>query len=206
VIELLRSTGTHGDPRVVHRLDAETSGVLLIARGIDSQRALVRQFAERQVEKAYLAIVRGRPAAERGVIDRPIAVDLQHPDRMRIGGRGSKAAMTEWELLESWAGLSLLRCRPRTGRTHQIRVHLAHAGTPLAVDALYGSGEGLWLSQLKPGYHASRRHEEHPLIARLTLHAGSLRFVHPADGRQVHVEAEPPKDFRATLNQLRKLG
>ncbi len=206
VMGLLRRDAARGDPRVVHRLDAETSGVLLIALGIEAQRALVRQFAGRGVEKTYLAIVRGRPGAERGVIDRPIGVDVQRPDRMRIGGRGSKAAVTEWELLESWAGLSLLRCRPRTGRTHQIRVHLAHAGMPLAVDALYGSGEGLWLSRLKADYYASRRHEEHALIGRLTLHAASLRFAHPADGREVFAEAPPPKDFRATLNQLRKLA
>jgi RluA family pseudouridine synthase len=205
VIELLRGARADEDLRVVHRLDADTSGVMLLACGLHAQRELVRMFAHRLVEKSYLAIVSGRPEQPRGTIDRPIAADARRPERMRVSRRG-KPALTDWEWLESWAGFSLLRCRPRTGRRHQIRVHLAGINLPLAVDPLYGAGEGIWLSRVKPNYRPSRQHREYPLISRLTLHAESLRLLHPATGRQMEFSAPLPKDFRATVSQLRKLA
>ncbi len=104
------------------------------------------------------------------------------------------------------AGTTLLECRPLTGRRHQIRVHLAAAGHPLTVDPLYGGGQSVLLSHYKPGYRPSRRHDERPLINRLTLHAARLTIEHPRSGERMTFEAPLPKDLRATINQLARLA
>ncbi len=202
LIQILTGPGGYPDLRLVHRIDADTSGVLLLAKGVESQRTLTRMFTERKIAKEYLAIVVGRPSEAKGRIDAPIGPDLKHSDRMCVRKRG-RASVTEWELLESWVGYSLLRCRPETGRTHQIRVHLAYAEMPLAVDPLYGSREGIFLSRVKPGYRRSRKHAEYPLIGRLTLHAEALSLEHPRTGESLRFTAEPAKDFRAAMRQLR---
>jgi len=191
--------------RVVHRLDRDTSGVLVLAKTADAQRALCRQFDERAVEKYYLAIVRGEPAEDGGLIDAPMAAHPGRGQRMVVRASG-KAAQTEWQVVERWCGLALLRCRPLTDRQHQIRVHLKHAGMPLLVDELYGSASAFYLSSVKPDYRPSAHHPEWPLIDRLTLHAESVTFTHPSRHERLTLMADLPKDFRATLNQLRKLG
>jgi len=190
--------------RVVHRLDRDTSGVLVLARTADAQRALCGQFDERTVEKYYLAIVRGEPAKDGGLIDAPLAAHPAGDQRMVVRASG-KAARTEWRVVERWGGLALLRCRPLTGRQHQIRVHLSRAGMPLLVDELYGSAAEFYLSSVKRGYRPSTRHPERPLIGRLTLHAESVTFTHPSRPDRLTLTADPPKDFRATINQLRRL-
>ena len=205
LVELLRVTEFGPEIRLVHRIDVETSGVVVLARTLGAQRALVRAFARREVDKEYWAIIEGRPGTDRGAIDAPIGVHPRRKERMRVW-KGGRAAVTEWELLESWLGYSLLRCRPRTGRRHQIRVHLAHAGMTLAVDPLYGGGAGVYLSRLKPDYKPSKTHPEYPLIGRLSLHARAVRLRHPGTGEMIEVTAEPPKDFRAVINQLRRLA
>ncbi len=192
------------DLRIVHRLDRDTSGVLLLARTADSHRALCTQFDERTVDKDYLAIVCGEPPDNRGMIDLRIRPHPAGDPRMVVSANG-KRAMTGWSVVERFGVASLLRCRLLTGRQHQIRVHLSHIGLPLLVDELYGSAVAFLLSSVKPGYRPSGRHEERPLIARLTLHAESLEFAHPTRGDRVKVTADLPKDFRVTLAQLRKL-
>ncbi len=191
--------------RVVHRLDRETSGVLLLARTLAAQRVLSRQFRERTVEKTYLAIVRGYVDEPQGLIDVPIAPHPRDSTRMRVAGRKGRPSQTQWQVLEQWPGFALLRIRPRTGRQHQIRVHLAHRGWPLLVDGVYGGATEFMLSAVKPGYRPSGRHAERPLIARLTLHAESIAFDHPRSGERQTVTAPVPKDFGAVLAQLRKL-
>jgi RluA family pseudouridine synthase len=195
------------DPRVrvVHRLDKDTTGVLLFALNRAAQQFISHQFQNNTVAKEYLALVRGRPQETEGVIDAPLGPHPASPKRMAVLKHGGRPARTEWRLEESFRGFSLIRCFPKTGKTHQIRVHLAHAGMPLAIDPLYSSGEAIFLSQFKRGYNPSREREERPLINRLTLHAERLAFDHP-DGRgeRVSLLGELPRDFRAVLNQLRR--
>jgi 23S rRNA pseudouridine955/2504/2580 synthase/23S rRNA pseudouridine1911/1915/1917 synthase len=192
--------------RVVHRLDKDTSGVLLMAKNVAAQRALCAQFLKGEVAKEYLAIVYGRPAAYEGTIDAPIGRHPSSPRQMAIVKTG-RPSVTQWRLEKRLGPFSLVRCFPKTGRTHQIRVHMKSIGLPLAVDPLYndrrGGEPGIFLSHLKPDYR-SGRHEERPLIGRLTLHAQKLAFKHP-DGRLIDLECPPPKDFCAAVMQLGKL-
>lgn len=189
--------------RVAHRLDCDTSGVVVFARTIEAQRSLSEQFAAGRVEKVYLALVTGYVAGD-GEVDMPIAPT--RTERMRTARPGGgKDSITRYRVLERLPGDTLLECRPTTGRTHQIRVHLAAIGHPLTVDPLYGGGIAVLLSRYKSGYVPSGRKEERPLIDRLTLHAAAISFDHPADGRRICYESPLPKDFAATLKQLRKL-
>ena len=200
----LPSTGD-ADPRVrvVHRLDKETSGVLLFALNRAAQQHLSHQFQNNTIAKEYLALVRGRPGDTSGVIDAPLAPHPTSPRRMAVVKRGGRPARTEWRVEETFRGFALLRCFPKTGKTHQIRVHLLHIGLPLAIDPLYGSREPIFLSDFKRGYRPTRGGDERPLIDRLTLHAERLAFVAP-DGTPTEIIAPLPKDFRAVLNQLRR--
>lgn len=201
--------------RIVHRIDRDASGVVVYARTAEAQRALVRQFAARQVDKLYYALVSGyvqkpvRPADQTalefdGEINRPLRFDKRRA-RMEARGHG-KPALTRYRIVQRLPGNTWLECRPVTGRTHQIRVHLAAIGHPLSVDPLYGGGEQILLSFYKRGYRASARHAERPLIARLTLHSARIAFVHPQTKQTVAYEAPLPKDLRATLNQLGRLA
>ncbi len=193
-----------GEPlRVAHRLDRETSGVVVFARTADAQRALSEQFAAGRVEKVYLALVTGY-VADDGEIDIPIA--STRSERMRAARPGGgKDSVTRYRVLERLPGNTLLECRPTTGRTHQIRVHLAEIGHPLSVDPLYGGGSSILLSQYKSGYVPSGRKEERPLIDRLTLHAAAISFDHPGTGQRVRYESPLPKDFAVALKQLGRL-
>jgi 23S rRNA pseudouridine955/2504/2580 synthase/23S rRNA pseudouridine1911/1915/1917 synthase len=181
--------------------------VLLLAKTIDAQRHLSHQFQLNAVRKQYLALVVGRPESDEGEIDAPLASHPTSRLHMAVSKHG-RPARTAWKVEELFAGYTLLRCFPRTGKTHQIRVHLRHIGLPLAVDPLYnrqqhGQLPGILLSSFKRGYRPARGREERPLIDRLTLHAQSLSFAHP-DGRTVTAEAPLPRDMRAVLAQLRK--
>jgi 23S rRNA pseudouridine955/2504/2580 synthase/23S rRNA pseudouridine1911/1915/1917 synthase len=198
------------DPRlrVVHRLDKDTTGVLLFARRLEAQRHVSHQFQNNLVEKEYLALVVGRPNEGEGEIDAPIAPHPASRERMTVVKRGGRPAWTLWKVEESFRGFTLLRLFPKTGKTHQIRVHLRHIGVPLIIDPFYnppapGSPIGFFLSGFKRDYRAKRGEDERPLIARLALHAHRLRWRGLED-RVLALEAPLPKDFRATLNMLRK--
>ena len=198
------------DPRirVVHRLDKDTTGVLLFAKDIEAQRHLSHQFQNNVIRKEYLALVNGRPNGDEGEIDAAIGVDRSRPDRMRVDKKG-RPARTLWKVEETFRGVTLLRCFPKTGKTHQIRVHLLSIGHPLAIDLLYGpppeEGQepGLMLSRFKKRYRLGKFQEERPLMSRLTLHAERIGFDHPEKG-PVEIVCPLPKDFRSTLNMLRK--
>ncbi len=198
------------DPRlrIVHRLDKETSGVLLLAKDIAAQRDISTQFQNNLVKKEYLAIVAGRPPGQIGTIDGPLAPHPTRRDRMAITKHG-RPAITKWQVEWASRGFALIRCFPQTGKTHQIRVHLQSIGLPLAIDPLYNpayrpDSPGIMLSLLKRDYRPSAYREERPLINRLTLHAERLSFTHP-NGSSMDLICPPPKDFRAAMSQLRKL-
>jgi 23S rRNA pseudouridine955/2504/2580 synthase/23S rRNA pseudouridine1911/1915/1917 synthase len=201
----LPCTGTE-DPRlrVVHRLDKDTSGALLFAKSKDAQRHLSHQFQNNLVQKEYVALVAGRPVESEGEIDAPLARHPTSPQRMAVVKRGGRPARTLWKVEDLFRSYALLRVFPKTGKTHQIRVHLAHIGLPLAVDPLYhpDTTDGIFLSSFKRGYRRTSQ-PERPLIDRLTLHAAKLRFVDRAD-QPMEIEAPLPKDLRAALNMLRK--
>lgn len=190
---------------VVHRLDRDTSGVMVFARNAESHAELSRQFEAREVEKVYLALVSGRIAPSEGTIDKPIGPHPSGDGRMIVAPRG-KSAVTHYKTLRLFRSWSWLELRIETGRTHQIRVHLAALGYPLAVDPLYGKEEGIYLSSFKKDYRPSKNREEQPLIERVPLHAAGLRFTHPVSGEALHVEAPLPKDLNAVLRQLERWG
>ncbi len=209
VIEMLsRQTGLPwtgtADPRlrVVHRLDKDTSGVLLFAKHLPAQRHVSEQFQNNTVQKEYLALVYGKPQTEEGVIDAPIAVHPTVKTRMCVTPHGRRA-VTAWKVEQCFRIGTLLRCFPKTGKTHQIRVHLASINLPLWIDLIYGYHVPIYLSKIKKDYRKSG-HEERPLISRLTLHAHRLTFT-TMDGTPTTIEAPLPKDMRAVIKQLGKL-
>lgn len=194
-------------PRVVHRLDKDTSGVLLVAKTLEAERRLRTAFEEGQVHKTYLALVEGEHPLEDGeeeVIDLPVGPDERRSGRMRVLEDKGRPARTRIGVEERFRGFTLLRCEPLTGRTHQIRVHLAAVGFPLAVDAYYGRRKALALSEIKRDYRPKRGRGEAPLVERHTLHARALEFP-LADGRMQCVESPIPKDLERALKQLRKV-
>lgn len=187
-----------------HRLDKDTSGVLLCTNNEAATRSLASQFEKHTVEKVYLAITHGSPRAQSGEIDAPIAPDRLVLGKMRVTPNG-KQSLSRYRVLKRYRGYCLLEVRPATGRTHQIRVHLAHIGCPIVADGLYGTPNGLFLSSFKRGYQASGQREK-PLMARLALHAASLSFDHPSSGERMTISSPLPKDFVITTKQLDKFA
>jgi 23S rRNA pseudouridine1911/1915/1917 synthase len=176
-------------PGIVHRLDKETSGLLVVAKNDAAHRALADQFASRTLKKEYLALVSGVPKAAAGTIDRSIARHPVHRHRMTTG-EGGRPSRTEWAVEKKFGErAALVRCRIHTGRTHQIRVHLKSLGHPLLGDATYG-----WKQDPKL-----------PVPPRVMLHAEHLVFTHPVTGKIMDLTAPLPKDFKQTLTALRKL-
>ncbi len=199
-------------PRLLHRLDKDTTGVVLVAKSLEAERVLREAFEQGTVDKHYLALVEGDYPLGDGqseVIDLPIGPDERRSGRMRVDRKEGKSAQTRVMVARRFRGYTLLDCQPLTGRTHQIRVHLAELGFPLAVDPAYGRRRALSLSEFKRDYRRKRGALEHPLIERLTLHASSIDFPDPdpawsAAGRRIRVEAPLPRDFARLLKQMEK--
>ncbi|HEY1067583.1 MAG TPA: RluA family pseudouridine synthase [Pirellulales bacterium] len=156
----------HSTACVVHRLDRDTSGLMAMALDADAQRELNRQFAERLAEKRYIAIVLGEPQEESGLIDLPMRKDFERPPRHMIDPQFGKPAQTAWRVLERQGNRTRLELRPLTGRSHQLRLHLASLGWPILGDNLYATPDALAASP------------------RLLLHAEELTLFHPDDGRR----------------------
>ena len=170
-------------PGLAHRLDRDTTGLLMVAKTEQALESLRDQLRERSIEKRYLTIVAGIPDPEAGLIDAPLGRDPADPRRMAVVERG-RPAQTGYRITERFTDASVLECDLITGRTHQIRVHLAAIGHPIAGDAMYGF--------------------ESALIERQALHARSLAFDHPISGERISLQAEPPADIRRLLAALRE--
>lgn len=194
----------NGEPVwVVHRLDRDTSGVIVLARTAEAHADLNVQFEGRGVRKRYLALCRGGHAAESGTIDLPIAPHTRIDGRMVVDRHRGKESVTDFRIVERFAGFALVEAWPKTGRTHQIRIHLAETGLPIVADPVYGDREAFRLSAIKRGYRESSEPEK-PLLARTALHAVSIELRHPSSGATVRFEAELPKDLRSAVQALRK--
>ena len=187
----------------VHRIDKDTTGVLLLARSEDAHRALSRAFETRTVTKVYRTLVRGVPDWTESSCDLPLSPDRDALHRTIVDTHRGKPSRTDFSVLQAIGGYALVEARPETDRTHQIRVHLAALGFPIACDPLYGDGKPLLLSAVKRGWRGDP-FEERPLLARTALHAASVAFPNPATGASMLIEAPYPKDFRAALAQLEK--
>ena len=197
----LSGVGGVARPGIVHRIDKDTSGLLVAAKSDAAHAGLAAQFAEHSIERRYTALAWGEPRPLTGRIDADIGRDPSHRTKMAVRRDGGRAATTYYAVMARYSGLlSLIDCRLSTGRTHQIRVHLAHRGNPLVGDYLYGG----------------RRHlpqpwrETPPAIAvesfgRQALHAARLGFVHPATGRALSFEAALPQDIAALVSALKPL-
>jgi RluA family pseudouridine synthase len=194
---------------VVHRLDKDTSGVLIFARTAEAHKALCAAFESRAVAKTYRALVRGAPAWDQESCELPLRPDGDRLHRTIVDAHNGKASRTTFAVIARYSaaafgGAALVEARPETGRTHQVRVHLAALGFPCLCDPLYGDGEALLLSKLKRRWKGDP-FGERPLLARAALHALSAEFPHPGTGEPLKVEAPLPKDMRASVTQLEKL-
>lgn len=200
--DALSKTGGPTRPGIVHRLDRDTSGVIVVAKHDQAHERLAEQFQDRSTEKEYLAIVLGEPDRDADVIDEPIgphphvrekmAIRRDHPD--------ARHAVTTFEVVERFRRCSLVRAKPKTGRTHQIRVHLAHVGHPVLCDKQYGGRSRITASELAGGV---ARPDEPALLERQALHAHRLRINHPTTGERLSFEAPLPAEIEAVLRFLR---
>ena len=185
LVDALADVVSGGDPArpgIVHRLDRDTSGLLVVARSEESHRRLGALVRRRALERTYVALVRGRPASRRGRIEAPIGRDRSDPTRVSLDTDSPRAAVTHFELIDQWEGDALLEVRLETGRMHQIRVHLAAIGLPVVGDRVYGVPEAA--------------------LGRQFLHASRLAFPHPFTGEQVAVESALPPDLQRYLDTL----
>jgi len=189
----LAGVGRPDRPGIVHRLDRDTSGVLLVARTAPALEALARQFRTRTVQKVYLAVVRGHLGPVSGTIDRAVGRHPRERKRMSVHSRRGRAALTRWTALERFPGATLMRLEPETGRTHQLRVHLAAVGHPIVGDRVYGPR------------HAGRT-AGGLAFPRQALHAAEIRFDHPSSGARMVVRAPLPPDLEQLLAGLRQAG
>jgi len=194
----------YGEIFIVHRIDKDTSGVLIFAKTADAHKNLSEQFESRSTEKIYRALVIGCPFPEEGRIEAGIAHHPTHLGLMCISSKG-KESITDYRVIEHFKNYSFLECKILTGRTHQIRVHLKHIGHPLVVDFQYGGKESFFLSEFKKRkFNLGKWDEEVPMLSRVPLHAYSLSFNHPISGEQMTVTSDIPKDMRAVISQLSK--
>jgi 23S rRNA pseudouridine1911/1915/1917 synthase len=182
----LSGVGGVARPGIVHRLDKDTSGVMVVAKSDAAHLGLAAQFKAHSLDRRYLALVKGHLPAAEGRVEGNIGRHPRDRKRMAVVAAGGKSAVTRWRVLEEFPGYTLVEARLETGRTHQIRVHLAHLGHPVAGDPTYGGKAG-----------------ELGLVAQ-ALHATALGFVHPVTGPALSFRTEPPVDFLRALERLRE--
>jgi len=171
-------------PGIVHRLDKDTSGLMIVAKNEKSLEKLSLMISEKEVERKYLAIVDGVIKHETGEIDAPIGRDINNRQKMAVTDVNSKEAITYFKVLERFQNQTLIECTLKTGRTHQIRVHMAYIGFPVCNDPLYGRGKATEFGQM--------------------LHSYSIRFKHPISGKELFYQIDVPFEFKEKLDELRK--
>ena len=180
------SGGEKYRPGIVHRLDKDTSGLMMVAKGEKTHEKLSRMIANKEVERHYLAIVDGVVKHDTGTIDAPIGRDANNRQKMAVTDVHGKEAVTHFRVLETFSNHTLVECILDTGRTHQIRVHMAYIGHPVSNDPLYGRGKSTEFGQM--------------------LHSKSIKFKHPTTGKELFFEVDPPKEFLEKLEKLRENG
>ena len=180
------SGGEKYRPGIVHRLDKDTSGLMMVAKGEKIHDKLSRMIANKEVERHYLAIVDGVIKHDTGTIDAPIGRDANNRQKMAVTDVHGKEAITHFRVLETFSNHTLVECILETGRTHQIRVHMAYIGHPVSNDPLYGRGKSTEFGQM--------------------LHSKSIKFKHPTTGKELFFEVDPPKEFLEKLEKLRENG
>jgi 23S rRNA pseudouridine1911/1915/1917 synthase len=190
-IATLSTAGGELRPGIVHRLDKMTSGLVIVAKNDATHGWLAEQFKSRAVHKTYTALVHGQVRADRGEITKPVGRDPVRRSRMKVGGLAAREALTRYRVLRRLAHFTLLEAEPATGRTHQIRVHLASAGHPVVGDTTYGAPGRLRLGG-----------REAPTLARTFLHASRLEFRHPRDGRALEFSAPLPGELGEFLEKV----
>jgi 23S rRNA pseudouridine1911/1915/1917 synthase len=186
-------------PGIVHRLDKNTTGVMVVAKDDTTQWKIAKQFERRQVKKSYLAIVHGTPELTADRIKVPLGIHPRTREKYAIRPEAGKEAITFYEVLEHWRGFSLLKLTPKTGRTHQLRVHLSYIKHPIVADDMYG-GRLVYPWQLADAEPAVQE----PVISRVALHAHTLEFRHPKTDEMVKFEAPLPEDMQNLLDMLRR--
>jgi 23S rRNA pseudouridine1911/1915/1917 synthase len=193
----------YGQIFTVHRLDRDTSGLIVFAKNEETHKHLSRQFEERQTEKIYVGLVLGSPISKKGSINGPIAENTVKRGVMIIHQRG-KESLTDYEVVTDFGVYSWMQFRIHTGRTHQIRIHMKDLGYPIVCDEIYGDGKPVLLSSIKSKFKLSKNEEEEkPILNRLALHAYKLKFT-DVHGKVFGLEAPIFKDMKATLQQLEK--
>jgi len=195
-------SGSYGPlrPGIVHRLDRDTTGVILVIKDDRVHEQIARQFEDREVEKEYVCIVEGRVELDSDLVDAPIAHDPRNRQKMAVRREG-KTAQTIYRVAERFQRFSVVRCMPKSGRTHQIRVHMQYIGHPIVADALYGHRDAVFLSDLTGGEHSP---DEPPLLERQALHARRLTVYHPGLRERITFEAPVPPDMMRLIDVLRE--
>jgi 23S rRNA pseudouridine1911/1915/1917 synthase len=198
---LLRERYGENRPVIAHRIDSETSGVLLCAKTKESERRLKLMFAKRQIQKTYLAIVFGVPNPKEGKIEEPIGPDVTGPVKVKMACRvDGLPALTEYRVLESGQNMSLIECIPRTGRQHQIRAHLAHIGHSIVGDKMYGKDPHLFIEYIEQG--PTPEIYARAGASRHFLHAASVSFLHPMTSTSITIQSPLPEDMKERLLKL----
>ena len=190
--------------KIIHRLDDDASGIMILAKNDDAQKKLSDDFEKGQIIKIYLAIVTGTPCEKTGMIDAPLAQNGKNPEKIEVDYKHGKEARTQWELLADFGSLSLLAVKPLTDRMHQIQVHLKHANMPLAIDNPDGQNQAIMLSSFKTNYKLGKYAEEKPLIDRLTLCAYEIKIEDFANSEAMHLVGPLEKKFKAAIKMLTK--
>lgn len=196
--------------RVIHRLDRDASGILILAKTKEAQRELTSQWEEGTARKQYIAIVQGHVNPPEDTIELPLLKRVSKSRPVVVDTKHGKPAISEYRLLRQYNRYAILEVETKTGRMHQIRVHLSARGFPIVCDPHYGERDALYLSKIKRRYKRKKQDKEQdkekPLIARLALHAYKITFRRPSDQKEMELTANLPKDIYITIKQLEKYG